>query len=77
MFQVSLGIPIVFLVICAFLVFMPFYVEPVQVGMGVLITVIGIPFYFVGVAWRKKPKILLNMLGKIDGLPIKMILNFK
>ena len=56
---------------------MPFYVEPVQVGMGVLITVIGIPFYFVGVACRKKPKILLNMLGKIDVLPIKMILDFK
>ena len=52
----SIGIPIVFLVICAFLVFMPLYVEPVQVGMGILITVIGIPVYLVGVHWRNKPR---------------------
>jgi len=54
--KVSIGIPIVFLVICAFLVFMPLYVEPIQVGMGILITVIGIPVYLVGVHWRNKPR---------------------
>lgn len=54
--KVSIGIPIVFLIICAFLVFMPLYVEPVQVGMGILITVIGVPVYLVGVHWRNKPQ---------------------
>ena len=43
---------------------MPFYVEPLQVGGGVVITIIGIPFYFLGVAWRNKPKWMLNTLGK-------------
>ena len=61
--QVSLGIPIVFLMICAFLVFMPFYVEPIQVGGGVVITIIGVPFYFLGVWWKNKPKAFLNILG--------------
>ena len=56
---------------------MPFYVEPVQVGMGVLITVIGIPFYFVGVAWRNKPKFLQNMLGKVNAPSLKTILILK
>jgi len=54
--RVWLVIPIVFLLICAFLVFMPLYVEPIQVGMGILITVIGLPVYFIGVHWRNKPK---------------------
>ena len=49
--------------ICAFLVFMPFYVEPIQVGGGVVITIIGVPFYFLGVWWQNKPKAFLNILG--------------
>lgn len=53
--KISLGIPILFLAICTFLVIMPIYVEPVQVGMGILITIIGVPVYFVGVYWRNKP----------------------
>jgi len=75
--KVSLGIPIVFLVICAFLVFMPFYVEPVQVGMGVLITIIGIPFYFLGVAWRNKPKVFLNFLGALTQGSQKLFISVK
>jgi hypothetical protein len=43
---------------------MPFYVEPIQVGGGVVITIIGVPFYFLGVAWRTKPKMFVNVLGK-------------
>jgi len=59
--RVTIGIPIVFLAICTFLVVMPIYVEPVQVGMGILITAIGVPVYFVGVYWRNKP----NWFNKI------------
>ena len=33
-FQVSLGIPILFLLICTFLVFLPLYVRPVEVTPG-------------------------------------------
>ncbi|XP_030370237.1 large neutral amino acids transporter small subunit 1 [Scaptodrosophila lebanonensis] len=54
--KVSLWIPAVFVVVCAFLVVVPIYVAPYEVGMGVLITLIGIPFYYVGVVWQNKPK---------------------
>ena len=64
----SIGIPIVFLIICAFLVFMPLYVEPVQVGMGILITVIGVPVYLVGVHWRNKPQWFNEFMRKSSEL---------
>ena len=57
-------IPIVFLCICSFLVFMPLYVRPIEVGMGLLITASGIPVYFVSVKWRNKPEWFRRLLGK-------------
>ena len=57
-------IPIVFVIVCAFLIIVPIYVAPYEVGMGVLITVIGIPFYYVGVAWKSKPQWLQNLISK-------------
>ncbi|XP_037902969.1 large neutral amino acids transporter small subunit 1-like [Hermetia illucens] len=53
--KVPLWIPIVFVIICAFLIIIPCYVAPYEVGMGVLITAAGIPFYYFGVVWKDKP----------------------
>jgi len=54
--RVSLGIPILFLLICTFLVFLPLYVRPWEVGMGLLITAAGVPVYLVCIRWRDKPR---------------------
>jgi amino acid transporter len=43
--KVHIAIPITFLLLCAFLVFLPVYVRPFECGMAVLITLTGIPFY--------------------------------
>jgi len=53
--QVPLWIPIIFVLLCAFLVIVPCYSRPFEVIMGLLITISGIPAYFFGVAWKKKP----------------------
>ncbi len=53
--QVHLSIPIMFLIISAFLVSLPAYVRPLEVGAGLLITASGIPVYFLGVYWKNKP----------------------
>lgn len=53
--RVSLGIPVLFLLICTFLVFLPLYVRPLEVGMGLLITACGVPVYMVCIRWRDKP----------------------
>ncbi|CAG2060195.1 unnamed protein product [Timema podura] len=63
--KVSLWVPIVFIVVCMFLVFVPCYYVPYEVGMGVLITVTGIPAFFLGVVWEKKPSWFIHALGNI------------
>ena len=62
--KLNLIIPIIFVVICSFLVFMPLYVRPIEVGMGLLITGSGIPVYMLCVHWKNKPEWFKNLLGK-------------
>lgn len=63
--KVSIIIPILFLMICGFLVFLPLYVRPVEVGMGILITASGIPAYFLFVYWENKPAFVQNLLRRL------------
>ncbi|KAK7072563.1 Y+L amino acid transporter 2 [Halocaridina rubra] len=63
--KVNILVPIAFLLICGFLVFLPFYVRPLEVGMGILITASGIPAYFLFVYWKNKPMIVQKMLRKL------------
>lgn len=53
--KMPLWIPVTFVALCAFLVLVPCYERPYEVGMGVAITLSGVPAYFVGVAWKNKP----------------------
>ncbi|KAG5893203.1 hypothetical protein JTB14_025608 [Gonioctena quinquepunctata] len=53
--KVSLVLPIIFLVTCAFLVTFPCYVSPVEVGVGITFIVCGIPVYFLTIGWTTKP----------------------
>ncbi|KAJ9593454.1 hypothetical protein L9F63_014983 [Diploptera punctata] len=51
--QVSLWVPIAFLMVCLFLVVILFYAKPFEVGMGILITLSGFPAFYFGVIWKK------------------------
>ena len=44
---------------------LPFYVEPLVIGNGLLVTALGIPVYLVGVYWQKKPPIFHKIMGKL------------
>ncbi|CAO1438160.1 unnamed protein product [Diamesa serratosioi] len=54
--KVNIAVPIIFVIICIFLIIVPCYQVPFEVGMGVFITVAGIPFYLMCVAWKNKPQ---------------------
>lgn len=54
--KVNLLVPILFVGICIFLIIVPSYEVPYECGMGALITIAGIPIYFVCVAWKRKPE---------------------
>jgi len=75
--KVSLGIPIIFLLICTFLVFLPLYVRPMEVGMGLLITACGVPVYLICIRWKNKPSWFVSCLHRLGYTSQKMFLGLK
>merc|ERR1712223_977162 len=75
--RVTIVIPIAFFVICSFLVLLPFYVEPLVIGNGLLVTAIGIPVYLVGVYWKNKPKSVQQMMDGLNITTQKMFMAVK
>eukprot|EP00095_Tigriopus_kingsejongensis_P011978 maker-scaffold1489_size38734-snap-gene-0.9 protein:Tk11978 transcript:maker-scaffold1489_size38734-snap-gene-0.9-mRNA-1 annotation:"y+l amino acid transporter 2" len=75
--KVNIIVPITFLFICTFLVFMPLYVRPMEVGMGLLITASGIPVYLIGVRVTNKPAWFQNSLGLITKQSQKLFMAVK
>ncbi|KOX71791.1 Y+L amino acid transporter 2 [Melipona quadrifasciata] len=75
--KMPLWIPITFVCICAFLVFFPSYQRPYEVGIGTLITLSGIPAYFMGVRWKNKPlwfqRLILEITYTVQKLFISAI----
>ncbi|XP_076284081.1 solute carrier family 7 member genderblind isoform X2 [Lasioglossum baleicum] len=63
--KMPLWIPISFVAICAFLIIVPCYERPYEVGVGTLITLSGIPAYFAGVKWTNRPVWLQKMNFKV------------
>ncbi|KAL8589332.1 hypothetical protein ACOMHN_052335 [Nucella lapillus] len=68
-----LVIPVVFLVVVVFLLVMPLYASPRDTGMGVLITLTGIPVYLVGVLWTSKPTVFQKFIVSATRLGQKMM----
>ncbi|XP_072751675.1 Y+L amino acid transporter 2 [Anoplolepis gracilipes] len=58
--KVFLLLPIIFFIICVFLVIFPCYVSPWEVGVGIIIILSGIPMYWIFIDWKKKPAWLVN-----------------
>jgi len=75
--KLTLAIPIAFFCICGFLVLLPFYVEPLTIGMAVLITAMGIPVYLFGIMWKSKPKIFHQFMAMLNVNSQKMFMAVK
>lgn len=75
--QLPIVVPITFVLICAFLVIVPCYVAPYEVGMGLLITLIGIPVYYIGVAWRSKPQWFQSVIRDVTMICQKLFMTAK
>ncbi|KAL0101807.1 hypothetical protein PUN28_019148 [Cardiocondyla obscurior] len=70
---VSIILPIIFFVICAFLVTFPCYVSPWEVGVGIIIILSGIPVYCIFIDWKSKPAWLVNGSRKLYSKLVKTI----
>lgn len=53
--KVNLALPIIFLICCLFLTIVPAVTEPLNTGIGLAITLSGVPVYYICIKWEKKP----------------------
>uniref|UniRef100_A0A8C4TY70 Cystine/glutamate transporter n=1 Tax=Falco tinnunculus TaxID=100819 RepID=A0A8C4TY70_FALTI len=63
-FKVPLFIPALFSFTCLFMVALSLYSDPVNTGIGFVITLTGVPAYYLFIVWDKKPKWFRKLLGK-------------
>nr|XP_030732774.1 cystine/glutamate transporter isoform X2 [Globicephala melas] len=55
-FKVPLFIPALFSFTCLFMVALSLYSDPVSTGIGFIITLTGVPAYYLFIIWDKKPR---------------------
>lgn len=70
--KVNIALPICFFVICTFLVISPCYVSPWEVGVGLLFIFLGVPVYYVTIAWQSKPIWLENAFRTFNNAMAKL-----
>lgn len=75
--KINIAVPIIFVGICIFLIIVPTYQVPYECGMGALITIAGIPFYLVCVAWKRKPEWFQSKIDRITMVMQKTFMSAK
>ncbi|VDK49696.1 unnamed protein product [Anisakis simplex] len=58
--KLNLAIPIIFVVMCVFVLVLPFLTKPNELFIGLAIISTGVPFYVIFVAWRDKPRFITD-----------------
>ncbi|XP_022914389.1 large neutral amino acids transporter small subunit 1 [Onthophagus taurus] len=53
--KVNIALPVIFFIICAFLVTFPCYVSLLEVGIASVFVLCGIPVFYVTIGWKSKP----------------------
>ncbi|XP_072351675.1 cystine/glutamate transporter-like [Scyliorhinus torazame] len=64
-FKVPLFIPAFFALTCLFIVALSLYSDPFNTGIGFIITLTGIPAYYLFVVWDKKPKCFKRLMNSM------------
>ncbi|KAG7208652.1 hypothetical protein KM043_014857 [Ampulex compressa] len=72
--KVSIVLPVIFFIICAFLVTLPCYVSPWEVSVGVIIILSGIPVYWIFIYWDRKPKWLITASHELNMMCAKLFM---
>ncbi|XP_015181592.1 PREDICTED: Y+L amino acid transporter 2 [Polistes dominula] len=72
--KVSIALPVIFFIICTFLVILPCYVSPWEVGVGIIIIFSGIPVYWIFIHWKNKPTWLVSASHNLNMFCAKLFL---
>lgn len=65
--KVHIIVPIMFVIICIFLLILPVVKSPLVLLGGVMITLSGVPVYYFGIMQEKKPKKFNKFMSKFLG----------
>ncbi|KAI0219607.1 Asc-type amino acid transporter 1, partial [Lamellibrachia satsuma] len=61
--KVPIVIPVIFLIVCVFLLILPIYTSPQEVGMAIVLLLSGVPIYLIGIVWSNKPDVYKRNLA--------------
>ncbi|KAJ8041320.1 Cystine/glutamate transporter [Holothuria leucospilota] len=64
-FKVPLVIPVIFILMAVFMVGGSIYSAPRDVGIGIIMTLSGIPVWFICVWWENKPRKITEVFDKV------------
>jgi len=64
--KVNIVLPIVFFIVCSFLILMPVFEEPEVVGIGLALIFSGVPIYLVFIHWTNRPGWLISLVEGLD-----------
>ncbi|KAF6209157.1 hypothetical protein GE061_014901 [Apolygus lucorum] len=75
--RVNLVFPILYIIATLFVTTVPMVATPVETGIGCLMILTSIPVYGVFIAWKNKPKIFVNGVGKVTVLLQKLTMSVR
>lgn len=58
--RVSIALPIIYLIVCIFLVLFCCVKNTMEVGIGIFFIALGVPVYYVFIVWQNKPQWMLH-----------------
>jgi len=72
--RVNLFFPIIYIIATIFICGLPMIITPVETAMGLGMIATGIPVYFIFVAWRNRPPIVMKFSSSVTVLLQKMMM---
>ncbi|XP_046735255.1 Y+L amino acid transporter 2 [Diprion similis] len=72
--KVYIALPIIFFMICIFLVVLPCHESPWEVGIGTGLILSGIPVYLIFIQWKRKPRWLVAASYELNMACAKMFM---
>lgn len=75
--KVNLIFPIIFSIVCLFLIILTFQQNPTESIIGMAILLMGVPLYCIGVLWKNKPESLNKFMDNTTIFCQKMFMSVK
>lgn len=73
--KVPLIIPIVYLLFTGALIILPLWTSPLEAAIGILITLTGLPAYYLTAKWKQKPKSYQKLIDKFNSTVQKLTMS--